>query len=1258
MKSRLCLALLSIFGCTRDIPELVTNESLSSVGCIDGDRDGFGTGADCAGADCDDTNANIWPGAVDAFGNSIDENCDGVDGVDADSDGVASLVSGGTDCNDLEPGVNPAQSEIYYNGVNDDCNAATRDNDADNDGIGAQVATGGSPDCDDTDPNVYPGADDQLDGASVDANCDGIDGIDNDLDGIAAVAVGGTDCDDNDPYTFPGAAPLDDATACMRDVDDDGYGDATVAIGVTAGADCADGAASRNPGAADLFGDGVDQNCDGADGVDRDGDGVASIISGGSDCDDLVAGTLPGAVDTVGDGIDQNCDGADGVDNDRDGAASIASSGLDCDDTDRFTFPGAAEFESILLCMRDADADGYGDSTPGGAFTAGTDCRDDSPAFSPAVADIFGDSQDSNCDGADGIDVDGDGVASTASGGTDCNDFDSSNFPGNTDAIDGIDNNCDGADGIDQDGDGYAGNSNDCDDTSATTHPGAAELESLTDCKSDFDLDGYGDDTVVAPVLAGTDCDDGNPQAYPGASDVVGDSVDQNCDGPDGVDLDGDTYASKASLGTDCDDLSSDTFPGSAGSDSASLCMKDSDNDGYGDDSPGTGIEPGSDCNDNSGSINAGAADTTVNSVDENCDGIDGQDADSDGFAAGTSPGQDCDDTDVNAFPGAAEAESLTACMRDADGDGWGDATASATFTSGNDCADDSASTFPGSAENESTIACMRDQDNDGFGDDGAGIIGPAFPPGATSGQDCNDTLFGQNPNAEDSIGDTIDQNCDGSDGVDFDGDGFVDANAGGTDCNDLNASAWQTATVYPDSDNDGFGEQGAATVQLCIGTSSPSGFASSDTDCNDDDPLVNTDEREWPDDGKDNDCSGSSFVANDNTGIYLDPSYGAGGDGSKDMPYDSWSDVTSDAAAGTKPVFITSNSFSDEVSFQTGTWEIYGGYTNNSGTWTRSAGAVTTFSRSNGTLARIDVDTVLSGLYFNATSGAQALIIGDNNTAGGFSVVLKEVRVDSNSSSAIRVEMTDSLSLAVYDSEIEVGANRPAITDAGIGSTTLSLIAARSRFRMDSSSGMTAGIDVRGNGTTAIITNCRFEQPGGAEVVWIDASTGVGLLFVSNNVFQLGTGMGSYGVRIFPSLGTTTNAYVYNNILVAGGTDPVGVEVYYDSFEDIAPQVRVSNNLFDSVPILMTVGDGASTQLTNISDVNNCTYQGCVSASANITGSALLNGVTLEPSSGSVAVDAGVDVRSLGGDRVTAATYDGESHSRLGNWDIGCYDN
>ncbi len=59
--------------------------------------------------------------------------------------------------------------------------------------------------------------------------------------------------------------------------------------------------------------DGIDQNCDGVDGVDADRDGFASPPTGGLDCDDASAAVHPGADDPAGDGIDQNCDGSGGA---------------------------------------------------------------------------------------------------------------------------------------------------------------------------------------------------------------------------------------------------------------------------------------------------------------------------------------------------------------------------------------------------------------------------------------------------------------------------------------------------------------------------------------------------------------------------------------------------------------------------------------------------------------------------------------------------------------------------------------------------------------------------------------------------------------------------------------------------------------------------------------------------------------------------------------------------------------------------------
>jgi len=115
-------------------------------------------------------------------------------------------------------------------------------------------------------------------------------------------------------YTFSGITPVD--------ADSDGFD--SIATG---GTDCNDTDASINPGATEILGNDVDENCDGIieplppEPVDADSDGFDSIATGGTDCNDTDASINPGATETPYDGIDQNCDGSDLTDVDVDSAS-------------------------------------------------------------------------------------------------------------------------------------------------------------------------------------------------------------------------------------------------------------------------------------------------------------------------------------------------------------------------------------------------------------------------------------------------------------------------------------------------------------------------------------------------------------------------------------------------------------------------------------------------------------------------------------------------------------------------------------------------------------------------------------------------------------------------------------------------------------------------------------------------------------------------------------------------------------------------
>ena len=87
-------------------------------------------------------------------------------------------------------------------------------------------------------------------------------------------------------------------------------------------------------------------------------------------------------------------------------------------------------------------------------------------------------------------------------------------------------------------------------ESSPTKEPSAEPSEEVT---SDVDGDGITEEDG--------DCDDSNPNISPSATDLVGDDIDQNCDGIDGIDSDGDGYPSEVSGGEDCDDTDADIYP-------------------------------------------------------------------------------------------------------------------------------------------------------------------------------------------------------------------------------------------------------------------------------------------------------------------------------------------------------------------------------------------------------------------------------------------------------------------------------------------------------------------------------------------------------------------------------------------------------------------------------------------------------------------------------------------------------------------------
>ena len=755
--------------------------ALESSWYLDSDGDGYGDPAEVIeqceqpsgyvlaayGADCDDSDAAVFPGAEEHC-NGYDDDCDGVvdeddavDGAtwyaDADGDGygdpastttACSQPSGYTtdssDCDDGDLAVSPGADE-HCNGYDDDCDGVVDEDDAvdgatwyadaDGDGYGDPASTttacsqpsgygSDSSDCDDTRDDSWPGADELC------------DGLDNDCDGTVDEEVV-------------------DGTTWYLDSDGDGYGDASSSSTTTTcerptgyvadATDCDDGDASVNPWVDELC-NGVDDDCDGtvdeataidaitwyAD-VDRDGYGdSASLIvacdqptgwvADGTDCNDLDTATNPGASESC-DGVDNDCDGAVDEDDAVDGATWYA----------------------------DADGDGYGDpastttacSQPSGYITDSSDCDDADGTINPGVSESC-DGVDNDCDGT----VDEDGAVDALTWYADA-DGDSYGDPTSTTTA------C-------SQPSGYVADATDCDDADATQYPGADEYCDLVDndCDgtvdeataidavtwyTDGDGDGYGDSssTTVSCTrpsgssATGGDCDDSDALVNPGRDELC-DGVDNDCDGA--VD--------------------------EAGAVDGSAWYLDSDGDGYGDSASSTTactapsgyVSNSHDCDDSAASVYP-LADEYCNGVDDDCDGtvdedsaVDTstwyQDVDGDGYGRSTfvistcsapsgfvADSTDCDDGDSSIHPGADEYCDIV--DHDCDGSSTAGAVDGSTW--------------------------YFDGDGDGYGDSGAATTACSRPSGSVAlAGDCDDTDASISPAAAE-LCDGVDNDCDGT---------------------------------------------------------------------------------------------------------------------------------------------------------------------------------------------------------------------------------------------------------------------------------------------------------------------------------------------------------------------------------------------------------------------------------------------------------------------------------------------------------------
>jgi len=443
-------------------------------------------------------------------------------------------------------------------------------------------------------------------------------------------------------------------------------------------------------------------------------------------------------------------DCTDGADNDGDGDFDCNDDGCagspDCQERDTAdtnsgdTADTNSEDTSSTTDPLDIDDDGDGFTENDG------DCDDTDSTIFTGAEDSTVDGIDQDCNGFDGTDNDGDGFADADAGGTDCNDSDSTINPEAEE---------DFTDGIDQDCDGYADVSNvQCSADLTITFPNE-ETVTLDFCQNWSMESTFEYDPDVPPQLnsmfvelnatndSDFDCrlrfrrtgicndgyyrlgtnEEGRPYFYQGTfiswfESTLGNQEELILETMDclGVSDENEMTAGFEQGWLRIDSINTGTEAGSFANTPLSTEIQGKLNVWS-----ASGLSLVGNIQLSSTQI---ASDQEENICDKVSDERVNADWDGDGFINPYFEGNDCDDrhypimlgggaiSGATAFPGSAENDSLTECMKDADGDGYGDPdfrvywhqdgywmSGSGVFesgSSGTDCNDSSAEAFPG----------------------------------------------------------------------------------------------------------------------------------------------------------------------------------------------------------------------------------------------------------------------------------------------------------------------------------------------------------------------------------------------------------------------------------------------------------------------------------------------------------------------------------------------------------------------------------
>jgi gliding motility-associated-like protein len=646
-------------------------------------------------------------------------------------------------------------------------------------------------------------------------------------------------------------------TTYYADVDGDGFGDSNNTVQ-----------------SCDLPNGYVDNSIDCDDTMltyqDQDGDGFGTDIidacgvNTGTDCNDTDAGVYPGATELCGNAIDEDCNGSD--------TACVILGCMDptacnydataTDENGTCTYPAQSYLNCDGTCINDTDGDGVCNEIEVSGCTDATACNYDATATDDNGSCTYPAQSYLNCDGTCINDTDGDGVCNEievpgCQDPTACNyDVTATDENGSCTYPAQSYLNCDGTCINDTDGDGVCNeievsgctDATACnydaaatDENGSCTYPAQSYLNCEGTCINDTDGDGVCNELEVLGCTDATACnydanatDDNGSCILPVAE--VCNQLDDNCDGfvDNGLvfvdyylDQDGDGFGAGAAINA-CANPGAGYTTDNSDCDDAAILYLDQDGDGFGGSTiVACGVYNAEDCDDTNPQINPSITEI-CNLIDDNCDGqIDEgvqtvyyADVDGDGYGDLNHLVMACVQP-VGFVLNALDCNDNLLTYLDVDQDGYGVGNPIACGAGNNtDCNDINANMNPGVIEvcngiddNCSGVAdegllttFYQDLDADAYGDPNNMIAACTQPAGfVLNNLDCNDVANWANPDGVE-VCNGIDDNCNGA----------IDENV--------------LLVYYADADGDSYGNP----LDSLLSCTQPDAYIDNNLDCND----------------------------------------------------------------------------------------------------------------------------------------------------------------------------------------------------------------------------------------------------------------------------------------------------------------------------------------------------------------------------------------------------------------------------------------